>query len=202
MARSKTAAIDLPSYPTGNALIEAEAGRIFLNLESMSSLQVGYMFGLDRYYTSEGSIRTSVGRAVNLVLQNPEKYDITLDKAGYIQGIIHSRSIVKKSPETLREEQEIKAIDIGSAVVDARDRAAKLVRKKLEYYETNRKAFKELSLKELIGAFHILFDKGQIIQGAATEHVAIMSNIPEKMDPAEAMAAIMKMREMFQEQKK
>ncbi len=199
--RSKTAPIDIPSYPSGQALLEEQAGKIFLQLEQKTFAEVGYMFGLDRYFSTEASIRSAVMRAFNLVLDNPGKYDILPEKVGYIQGVVSSRGIKKRDPETLREQQEIEKADIAGLVTGSRDLAARLVRKKLDHLDNNPKALKEMSLKELIGALHILFDKGQIIAGAATEHIAVLSSVDAQIDPKEAMAAIMKMRDEMQERK-
>ena len=44
----------------------------------------------------------------------------------------------------------------------------------------------------------ILFDKGQIIQGEATENVAVLAKIKSDMSPEEMMDAVLKMREIHQ----
>ena len=195
MARSKTVEVDIPSYKTAQALIEDQAGRIFLHLEEKSFAEVGYLFGLDRYLANEASMRSAIMRAYNLVFDNPMKYDISDEKAAFIHGKVSGRGIAKRKPETVREEQEIAKLDIATAITGSRDQAARLVRKKLDYLESNPKAFREMSLKELIGALHILFDKGQIVAGQATEHIAVMSNLDDKLDPEAALKAIMDMRE-------
>ena len=187
--------MDIPSYPTAEALVEAQAGRIFLHLEDKSFAEVGYLFGLDRYLKNENSMRSAITRAYNLVLDNPMKYDIAEDKAAFIHGLVAARGIAKKSPETLREEKEIEKLDISSLMLGARDLTAKLVRKKLEYLDRNPKALKEEKLKDLGWLAGVLFDKGQIIMGQATEHIAILSNVDAKMDPDEALAAILRMRD-------
>mgnify|MGYP001566114883 FL=1 len=187
--------MDIPSYPTAQALVEAQAGRIFLHLEDKSFAEVGYLFGLDRYLKNENSMRSAITRAYNLVLDNPMKYDIAEDKAAFIHGLVAARGIAKKSPETLREEKEIEKLDISSLMLGARDLTAKLVRKKLEYLDRNPKALKEEKLKDLGWLAGVLFDKGQIIMGQATEHIAILSNVDAKMDPDEALAAILRMRD-------
>lgn len=195
--RSLTVELPLKSYPSGVALLEAECARIFLNLEDHSSAEVAYMFGLDRFYSTIASMRGAVSKAYNMVLDNPLKFDIPLDKAGYIQGIVESRTIARQDPETVRELEELKKMDIGGLVMENRDTAARLVRKKLAYLESNPRALKEEKLKDLVYVLGHLFDKGQIISGQATEHIAFMSNLPEKMNPDEALKAILAMREQF-----
>lgn len=140
-------------------------------------------------------MRSAVTRAYNLVLDNPAKYEILPEKAAFIHGLVAARGIAKKSPETLREEKEIEKLDISSLMLGARDLTAKLVRKKLDYLDKNPKALKEEKLKDLGWLAGVLFDKGQIIMGQATEHIAILSNVDSKMDPDEALAAILRMRD-------
>jgi hypothetical protein len=192
--RSLTAPTDIRSYPTGAALIRQEAGQIFLSLEGMSAIEVGYKFGLDRYFSTENSMRAAIHRAYSLVLDNPESYGIPLDKAGFIQGIVTSRAIVKM-PETIRESKEIEEMDITKVMLSGRNLAAKLVKTKLEWLDEHPRALQEESLVNLSKVLGILFDKGQIIQGAATEHIAVMSNLPNEMTSDEALKAIMAMRD-------
>lgn len=195
--RSNTALVDIPSYPNAAKLIEAEAGRMFLHLEDKSNIEVAYLFGLDRYLKSEGSMRSGVTRAYNLVLDDPAHYDILPEKAAFIHGIVTSRILKKKDPETIREQEELAKMDIGALMLSTRDIAAKLVRRKLDYLNEHPQALRDEKLKDLGWLLGVLFDKGQIIQGAATEHIAVMSNLPEHIDPDEALKAIMQMREQF-----
>jgi hypothetical protein len=199
--RSKTVELDIPSYPRGSNLIEGEAGRIFLHLEDKNHLEVAYLFGMDRYFSTESSMRSAVTRAYNLVLENPSKYDILPEKAGYIQGLVSSRGIVKKDPETVREENELKKLDITGMILSTRDLAAGLVRRKLDYLDKHPKALQEEKLKDLGWLLGVLFDKGQIIRGEATEHIAVMSSLPEHMNPDEALKAILQMRDEFNNKK-
>ncbi len=196
--RSLTVHKDIPSYPTAAALLEDQAGRIFLELEDHVSIEVAYLFGLDRYMKSEGSMKSGITRAYNMVLDNPMKYDILPEKAAFIQGVVSQRILRKKDPETLREEQDLAKMDITGVMLTTRDLAAKLVRQKLDYLNSHPKALKEEKLKDLSWVLGVLFDKGQILQGAATEHIAVMSNLPEHMNPDEALEAIRNMREEFQ----
>jgi hypothetical protein len=196
--RSLTVKEDIQSYPTGAALVREEAGRIFLNLEDLNNIEVAYKFGLDRYFTSESSMRAAVNRAYNLVLDNPSGYKILPEKAAYIQGLVTSRQIVKQ-PASVREEREIEEMDITKVMLGARNLAAKLVKTKLEWLDEHPSALKEESLVNLSKVLGTLFDKGQIIQGQATEHIAVLSNIDSKMDPDEALKAIVAMREQHLE---
>lgn len=184
----------VPSYPTGAALLRGEAGNIFEQLETKGNIEVAYLFGLDRYFTSESSMRSAVTRAYNLVLDNPKGYAILPTRAAFIQGIVTSRQILKR-PETVREKLEVEALDITKVTLNARNLTAKLLMDKLQWLDEHPRALQEESIVNLTKVFTSLFDKGQIVQGAATEHIAVLSQIDSKMDPDEALKAIMQMRE-------
>lgn len=189
--------MDIPSFPTGAALIRELAGRIFLHLEDHSNIEVAYLFGMDRYFTSESSMRSAVTRAYNLVLDNPMQHDIPPEKAAYIQGLVTARQInPKKDKDTsVRDQNEIDALDISKATLTARNLTTKLLIDKLKWLDEHPRALQEESIVNLAKVFTTLFDKGQILQGQATEHIAVLSNIDAKMDPDEALKAIMQMRE-------
>jgi hypothetical protein len=193
MARSKTSDKDIPSYPTAQALIEGEAGKIYLALEEKTFLEVAYIFGLDRFFSNESSMKSAITRAYNLVLDNPEKFGIPSERAAFIHGVVASRNINKK-PETLREDKEVKAKDLSTELLSARDLATSLVKRKLEYLDKNPKALQEEKIKDLGWIMGVLFDKGQIIQGQATEHIAVLSKISDDMKPEEAMSELLNMR--------
>ena len=201
MAKSLTSEIDIPSYPSAQALIEAQAGPIFLAIEEKSYAEVAYMFGLDRYLANESSMRSAIMRAYNLVLDNPSKYDITQDKAAFIQGKVAGRAMIKKKPETIRQEAEMKAMDIGAQIKHSRDLVTRLLTQYLEWLDKNPKELKKQKIRDIAWVVGVLFDKGQIVSGQATEHIAVMSNLNDKMDPEEALKAIMQMRDELQASK-
>lgn len=194
---SKTVDIELKSYGTPAELVEHEAGAMYLALEDKSALEVGYLFGLDRFYSKNNSIRSCVSKAINLVLDNPKRYALSPEQVGFIQGKLAARNKNQISDETLREQEEARSLDITKQITETRDLAAKLVRKKLEYLESHPKALKEEKLKDLAWVTGILFDKGQIASGNATEHIAVLSKIDSNLSPQETMNAIINLREQI-----
>jgi len=60
---------------------------------------------------------------------------------------------------------------------------------------------KKMSLKDFGTLFGILFDKGQIIQGQATEHIAHLSKVEDGLSPQELMETVIKQREHAVERK-
>lgn len=200
--QSKAVDIPLQAYPSAKELIEAEAGRIFLALEDKTSYEVGIMFGLDRYYTAASSVKNTIMKAYNMVLSDLAKYDIDPVKAAIVQTKVSARNLAKQNSEgaTLRERTEIEKFDLKEQVTGTRDLALKLVRKKLEHLDKSPKALKEEKTKDLAWIAGLLVDKGQIVQGQATENIAIHSKIDSNMSPEDAMRAMLALRDSFQEE--
>lgn len=192
-SKSSEGGVALPSYKTANELLEDQGGNIFRALEDKSFSAVAYEYGLDRYMKTESSMRNAIYRVYNTVLENPSKYGIQPDKAVMIQKIVSARSF-KKEPDTLRGERE-SGLDINRILLDSRDVAAKLVLKKLDYLDRHPKELKEMKLRDLAGVLATLFDKGQIAEGRATEHISVLSNINVNMSADEALQAIFGLRE-------
>jgi hypothetical protein len=198
MAKSLTVEHPVPAYESGAALLKAEAGRMFVELDKLSFIEVAYKFGLDRYFSTEGSMRSAVMRSVNLVLDNPSSYDVSKEKAEAIHMIIQARNVNKATkPETIRAQKELAEQDITKMITGSRDLVTRLLRKKLEYLDRNPKALKEEKIRDIAWVVGVLFDKGQIVSGQATEHIAVLSSINDKLNPDEALKAIMEMREQF-----
>src|SRR3990167_5942741 len=59
----------------------------------------------------------------------------------------------------------------------------------------SKKARQKIGIGELAKVYGITFDKRQLIEGKATEHVALMAKISEDMTPASAIETVLKMRE-------
>ncbi len=173
---------------------------MFLQLKEKTLIEVAYEFGLDRFLASASGMKTYVSKAYNLVLQNPVKYGVMEKEAGLIQGIVSARSL-KFGHTTLKEKEEAQKFNLGDFVQGTRDLSIKLLRKRLEYLERHPKEAATEKLRDLAWVAGLLFDKGQIIMGQATEHVAVMSRIDEKLTPEKALEAVLALRDEFQSQK-
>lgn len=183
--------------------IDTKAG-IFRALASASLYDVGIQFGLEKHYKDPVAIRNRIYKIYREVSQDPGMYSVHPDTIELVVAAVSKRSIAVKKPDvpTMAETQHsLKEADIKTLTVSSRDRAGRLIGQKLEYIENHPNALRNESLVTLGKIFGILFDKAQIIQGQATEHVAVMSTIDSNMSPEDALATVLKFREVVQTEK-
>lgn len=192
MTQKEKSPLELPVYPSGKALIEARGSEIFLALKDQSAIDVAYMFGLNKYFTNDKSMRSAIMRVYNSVMDNPQVYGIDLEVVKSVEAALKGRR--KNVPIQV----DVDSMDVSSLLQFNRDLTGKLIRRKLQLLDQDPRALKDEKLKDLGWLYGVFFDKGQIMAGKATEHIALMSNIPDHMDPEEALKAIMKMREEFE----
>ena len=164
---------------------------IFKKLVSETLYETGVSFGLDKHYSTPQSVKTKVYTIYNEVKNDPEKFGIQPDTLDLVVDTVSNRKIAKTKEPTIAEQEGIKVSDVKSLTLGGRDKLAGLINKKLVYLETHPKALKEESLVNLAKVYSTMFDKAQIIQGQATDHVAIMGKID----------AVLKMRELQQAEK-
>lgn len=175
---------------------------IFRKLASGTLYEVGMEFELDKHYKDATSIRNKVYNIYREVSEEPGKFFVHPDTAALVEAAVSSRKIATRSSTTLAEKQEaIKDADIKGLTLASRDKAGKLIHAKLDYIEKHPKALMNESLVNLGKIFGILFDKSQIIQGQATENVAVMSKLDTNMTPEEAIQAVLRSREIIQVEK-
>jgi hypothetical protein len=182
----------VPVYSTVKELIEKHGGEIFLALGKGTALEVAKEYGFGSYYKNERSMKSAVMRAFNIVRDEPNKWGISLESVKEVEKSIKDRA--PKQTSIIEVEKQ----DLGTLLTGTRDLAGQLIRRKLDQLDKDPKALQAEKLKDLGWLFGVLFDKGQIMAGKATEHVALMSNIPDHLDPDEALKAIMQMREEMQ----
>lgn len=175
---------------------------IFKKLAYKSALQVGLEFGYDKMYRNNKAVRDAVNKVKYKIQNNPDKYrefGITDDVIGVVRDAAQSRSVTKDrttGEPTMAEKEIQESTDIRSIVTRIRDKAFTAIDKKLDTIAKSRKKLNEISFKELGTIAGIAFDKSQILQGKATEHVAVMSRIDKSMSPQDALEAVAKMREI------
>ena len=177
-------------------LTDDKKANIFRKLASKTLYEVGIEFGLDKHYSSSKSMKGAVYTIYRKVQAEPEKYAIQPETVTLVVDAVSSRSVSK--PHKLAEKMDIDVSDLKGNLLDNRNLTSKLVRKKLNILDKSPKALSQVSLVQLTTAFAILFDKSQIIQGQATEHVALMGKIDTDMKPEQALEMVLKLREMEQ----
>lgn len=180
-------------------LTEAQKAALFKKLATTTLTAVGMEMGFDKHYKSMKSLKAAVYRIYNEVRATPSVFGISNDTVDLVVGNVSNRSVSvdsRNNTESIREEMEIKTSDIKGMIIHGRNTAMALVNKKLEYLTRHPKALKDTSITQLGTLFGIIFDKGQIIQGQATEHVALMGKIDKDLKPVEAIDMVLKMREV------
>lgn len=171
---------------------------IFKTLEDKSYIQTGLEFGLDKYFPTQEKMKMFVLKVVNEVKSDPARFSLSTETIDKVSTAVALRSSTPRI-ETLREKREdyVNA-DIKTLVLEGRARAMSLLNKKLEHLASTPRRLDEISAGELAKVTGILIDKGQILSGEATEHVAIMAKIDKDMSPDMAIETILKMREINQ----
>ena len=175
---------------------------IFKKLASGTLYDVGLEFGFDKHYKDATAIRNRVYAIYRDVANNPEKYAVQVETVSLVVDAVSNRRVATRTEPVLAEKHTaIQEKDIKGLTLSGRDTAAKLITTKLEYLEKHPKALANESLVNLGKIFGILFDKGQIIQGQATEHVALMGKIDTNLTPEQALDAVLRSREVMQADK-
>ncbi len=180
-------------------LTEAKKAALFKKLATNTLTEVGMEMGFDKHYKSMKSMKGAVYRIYNEVRATPSVFGMSNDTVDLVVSNVSKRSVSSREPESLREDMELKSSDIKTMIINGRNAAMNLINRKLDYLQKHPKALKDTSITQLGTLFGIIFDKGQIISGQATEHVAVMSKIDKDMKPDAAISMVLKMREVEME---
>lgn len=163
---------------------------IFKALASKSLRQVAVDFELTDKYSSLDSATAAVQRIYNQVKNNPEEFIVSPDTVELVVSSVSNRTAGRPVIH-----ENINEKDIKDLVTSGRDKVARIINRKLDYVERSPKLIKELSFAQLGTIFGILFDKSQIVQGQATEHILKISKIDSNMSADQALDTVLRMRE-------
>lgn len=158
-------------------------------------LEVGLEFKLDQKYKDNKAIRNAVQGIYLKVKANPEKYGVTQEVVALVAAAAAHRNMVGAQKEVSKAESQIEGGSIKELIVGVRDKSWRLIDRKLSLASRSKTALGTLSMRDLVIVAGTSFDKTQILQGLATEHVAVMGKIEGNIDPAQALDLVMKMRE-------
>jgi hypothetical protein len=177
-------------------ITEKDKGAIFKALLDKTYLEVGHLFGVHAHYTSDSGVRVAVMKIYNEVKANPEKFGLKPDFAEAVTTAVENRKVaphkaIRKTESAVLDPEDTKAVVIGG-----RNKAAMLLHKKMDMIDKSKDMLKRENLVSLAKVFGIFFDKAQIVQGQATEHIAVLAKgIPDGMTPTDALNALLTMRE-------
>lgn len=172
-------------------------GELVLKLEHKNLWDVGLEYELDKIYKNPRSVKGTVYAYFTKARKDPKKYGLDAKQIETVAVSLSSRAL--SGNKTLIEQKE--ADDNRSfpeLVLSGRVKAMKLLHAKLDRIARSKKAVDDVNLSTLATTAGILFDKGQIISGEATENVAVLAKIKSDMTPEEAIDAVLRMREANQ----
>lgn len=181
-----------------NSITDEKKGLIFKMLAQMPLYEVGVEFGFDKQYKDATAVRNIVYRIYQQVLKDPEKFSVSKDVVEVVTSVVSNRSVASKE-STLREKQDqaiLDSRDIKEVVVKVRDQALDLVQRKMQLIGSSKKRLDEANISSLAQVFGIIFDKAQIVQGQATEHIAVLGKVDKDIKPDDAINMILKFREV------
>lgn len=180
---------------------EDNYGLVFKMLAEKTLYETGLEFQFDKKYKDSRAVKNAVYKIYQKVLVDPQKYAVLPETVDKVKLVISERAIVKPQT-TLREKMDENTnLDFKDLVLSGRKKAYSLLNLKMDSLLSKRKNLDEVSITALAQTFGILFDKGQIIQGEATENVALIAKIDTNMSPEDALASVLKIREINQADK-
>ncbi|NHZ84535.1 MAG: hypothetical protein GWP19_01470 [Planctomycetia bacterium] len=179
-----------------------KAQEIVNALTEKTTIQVSKDFGLDKNYKNE---RTAAQMVYNLFLKvrnNPEKYNVSQESVDLAMKKLGERRIISSENRNINQsiagfnKTKESGVEINATMMRIRDKSFKLIDQKLNTIGKNKQKLDKISFKELGTIGGIAFDKSRILQGEATEHIAVHSKIDKDISPQDAMDLVLKMREV------
>lgn len=181
-------------------LTTKQIGSMITLLKTKTLYEAGLEFELDKHYKDSRSVKAGVYQYYRKVRMEPEKYGIPADEMQSIVTRLQSRVLpATVEAKSLREKLDDEANKpFPELVLSGRVKAMKLLHAKLDRIARSKKQIDDVNLSTIATTAGILFDKGQIISGEATENVAVLAKVKDNMTAEEAIDAVMRMREAHQ----
>jgi len=179
-------------------------GSFFRALATQSILDAAVDFGFDKYFADKKSTRNAAYRVYLEVKSNPGKFGVSDELVKIVSDSFETRKVKRGKAELVAERPNLSPVDakdVKGLLIAGRDKAAQLIHSKMDYLSAHPKKLQEENIVSLAKVFGIFFDKAQIIQGEATEHIAVLSKLDDNIKPEDAMMALLKMREKVIEEK-
>lgn len=178
-------------------VLENKYHDIFKTLSTKTLYETGIAFGLDKHYKDSRAVTNAVYNIYRKVIAHPERYAVQPETVLIVKGVVSERAVSKTTTSTLREKLDSEENpDFKELVLSGRKKAFKLLNMKMDRVMKSGKAIDEVGITALAQTFGILFDKAQIVSGEATENIAVLAKIDKNMSSEDALAAILKMREV------
>lgn len=196
---------DLADVPRGKIagylrITPEQQREFYLSLARMTYLDAAKKLGISDRYTTDSSLKQIGYRLYKET--NPEELGISSDAIAIVSTALAERK--SKAQTEIMDGANPEVLDSSDSkqlVIGGKNKAALLLHKKMDMLMNSKKRLDAVPVSQLATMFGILFDKAQIIQGEATENIAVMAQVKKDMNPQEALDALLKIREFQQEQK-
>lgn len=199
---------------------------LFLSLETKNIYDAGIACGLkEKQFANKATLVATVSRRIRRVINNYSKYGISQEHAWAMKTLTASRvpgqmrrgatqhavrnqyddpkavqgmdnENILLSAEAVAEARYRRA-SLEELTLSARNKSWRLLNMKMDEMIADKKARKELKLADIAKVAGITFDKGQLLEGKATEHVATLTKLDgvNTLGADKAIELIMKMKE-------
>lgn len=180
------------------SLTKTEKKQFYKLMITHSFAEAAAEIGLDQSY-APSSLR-SVGYQIYKAL-DPEELGFAKDTVELVQNAVNERKInhgkrtVLEKPDEPEPTELIDYKDTKAVAMGGRNKAAMLLHKKMDMINKSKKALEKENIATLAKVYGIMFDKAQIVQGQATENIAVMAKIDDGLSADETLDMILNMRE-------
>lgn len=185
---------------------ESKTVAAFKMLREKSLFEAAVECGIDKYFDNKAQIINYMYRSFLKIRSNPEAFAISPDIVEEVEDKMSRRNLYGKDRRELINEEftnklaNIKDADVKQIVHLGRNKAAIILDRKMDMLLQSKKALAKENIVSLAKVFGIYFDKAQIINGQATEHIAIMAKgVKDDITPEEALNELIKRREKHME---
>ena len=174
---------------------------IFKSLAHKTLKEAGYDYGVQFMFPNDDrKVVTFVSSIVQKIKKAPELWGLSEDLVEVVQEAMDSRSI-KNNPNAVAD-RNIRKEGFRDKLDDMRDKTADLIFKKLKKFGTP-KGLEGAQLRDLKDLLAMAIDKGRLLRGESTENIKKLSPLNvDAMKPEDALAIIMKARDVLIESKK
>ena len=174
--------------------IEQKTG-LFHMLVDKDLYTVGLEYGFDKHYKDAKAVKGAVYRNYSEVKNNPEEFGIQPMTYNKVINAMSSRAVSKPAVNNVSLREKMEDVDIKEIVLSNRDKIALLLGRKLDDIGSSKKKLSATPLGTLSLAFCQIFDKGQIVQGEATQHIAHLAKIEDGLSAKDLLEAVIIQRE-------
>lgn len=181
-------------------LTNERKAELFKALATRSVLDVGMEFGFDQHYSTKASIRGKVHQMYKEVLMDPAAFAVSEDTVRLVQEAVAARKNKNQFSQALvplaDKNKALEEMSLEDLVERNSKTGVILTAKRMAQLMKSPAELRKVPLASLATAMGILFDKGRLVKGEATEHVWMQAQVSENMTAAEKLELVLRMREL------